>query len=203
MIPASGASSGPGAALLAGPRAALLLGHDEPMADPIELVPYETGDLELTVALETDPVVMRELGGPTPRAELDKVHDRRVRSEEFGDLWLTIVLRGGTEPKRIGQIGVFNSAPAGEPVHEVGWSILPDYHGRGLGSRALAMLIARLRGDGDREWIHAYPSVGNAPSNALCEKLGFELAGQASFPYRGTELRCNHWRLRLRKPAAG
>ena len=203
MIPASGSVSGAGATLPAGPRGALLLGHDEPMADPIELVPYEARDLELTVALETDPVVMAELGGPTPRAELDKVHDRRVRSEEFGDLWLTIVLRGGEEPQRIGQIGVFNSAPAGEPVHEVGWSILPAFHGRGLGSRALAMLIARLRAEDQLELIHAYPSVGNAASNALCEKLGFELAGQPSFPYRGTELRCNHWRLRLRRGSAG
>ena len=31
-----------------------------------------------------------------------------------------IVLRGSDgEARRIGQIGVFNSAPAGEPVHEV------------------------------------------------------------------------------------
>jgi RimJ/RimL family protein N-acetyltransferase len=169
------------------------------MADPIELVPYEARDLELTVALETDPVVMKELGGPTPRADLDVVHDRRMRSAEFGDLWLTIVLPGAAEePRRIGQIGVFNSARGGEPVHEAGWSLLPQFHGRGIGSRALAMLIARLRNDGGSELIHAYPSVGNAASNALCEKLGFELAGQASFPYRGTELRCNHWQLRLR-----
>jgi RimJ/RimL family protein N-acetyltransferase len=169
------------------------------MADAVELVPYEARDLELTVALETDPVVMRELGGPTPRAELDTVHDRRLRSQELGDLWLTIALRGGEgEPRRVGQIGVFDSAPAGEPVHEVGWSVLPTYQGRGIGSRALAMLIARLRAEGGRDPIHAYPSVANAPSNALCEKLGFELVGQASFPYRGTELRCNHWRLQLR-----
>jgi len=202
VIPASGTLSEKRPPAQGRPRVALLLGHDEPMADAIELVPYEARDLELTVALETDPVVMRELGGPTPRAELDTVHDRRVRSDEFGDLWLTIVLRGGDdEPRRIGQIGVFNSAPAGEAVHEVGWSVLSAYHGRGIGSRALAMLIARLRADGDRDPIHAYPSVGNAASNALCEKLGFELAGQASFPYRGTELRCNHWRLRLRPGA--
>jgi RimJ/RimL family protein N-acetyltransferase len=40
--------------------------------------------------------------------------------------------------------------------------------------------------------------VGNAPSNAICRKLGFTLLGPHDFEYRGTVLRCNDWRLDLR-----
>ena len=46
----------------------------------MELRPYEDGDLELTEALETDPGVMRQLGGPIERARLPEIHRRRRES---------------------------------------------------------------------------------------------------------------------------
>jgi hypothetical protein len=40
----------------------------------VELAAYTDADLALTEALETDPEVMRELGGPIPRAKLPEIH---------------------------------------------------------------------------------------------------------------------------------
>ena len=41
--------------------------------------------------------------------------------------------------------------------------------------------------------IHAFPSIANAPSNALCRSLGFKLVGQEDLVYADTSLRVNHW----------
>ena len=169
----------------------------------VRLLPYEDRDLDLTIALETDPVVMKELGGPATETELAAVHARRLQSRARGGVWFVIAIPGpgsGSAPddlRRVGQTGVFKSNLDGERIDEVGWSLLPDLHGRGIGSRALSLLIGQLRGEGTRDELHALPGVANAPSNALCEKLGFELLGQRAVNHRGSELRCNHWRLAL------
>ncbi|HEY6771063.1 MAG TPA: hypothetical protein VI035_01290 [Solirubrobacterales bacterium] len=46
--------------------------------------------------------------------------------------------------------------------------------------------------------IHAFPSVTNQPSNALCRRFGFELMEETDFLYRGAQLRVNVW-----EPALG
>ena len=48
----------------------------------MELAAYEDADFALTETLETDSVVMRELGGPTDPSRLPEVHRRRL-----GDPW--------------------------------------------------------------------------------------------------------------------
>jgi RimJ/RimL family protein N-acetyltransferase len=46
--------------------------------------------------------------------------------------------------------------------------------------------------------VYAFPSVDNAPSNAICRKVGFELLGEKDFEYPpGNPLRCNEWRFDL------
>ena len=46
--------------------------------------------------------------------------------------------------------------------------------------------------------MHAFPSVENAPSNAVCRRLGFELVEECESEYPpGTPMRCNDWRLDL------
>jgi hypothetical protein len=47
--------------------------------------------------------------------------------------------------------------------------------------------------------MHAFPAVGNGPSNAICRKLDFELRGECDFEYPpGHWMRCNDWRFALR-----
>jgi RimJ/RimL family protein N-acetyltransferase len=54
------------------------------------------------------------------------------------------------------------------------------------------------RATGRRRAIHAFPSVDNAPSNAVCRKAGFTLLRQARFEYpKGHWMQCNDWRLVL------
>jgi RimJ/RimL family protein N-acetyltransferase len=159
----------------------------------MELLPYLDEDLALSLALETDPEVMRELGGPRDREGIEAVHPKRVKGA--GGPWLKIVPEPGGEAA--GAIGIWESEWEGETVHEAGWMLLPAYHGRGLGSEALGLLLDRARDDPRFERVHAFPGVTNGPSNGLCRKFGFELLGESTVEFAGSELRINHWCLDL------
>ena len=72
------------------------------------------------------------------------------------------------------------------------------FHGRGLASAALGLLLESARREPRFEQLHAWPGVTNPASNALCRKFGFELLGEEDGAYREAKLRVNHWVLRLR-----
>jgi len=146
-------------------------------------------DLPLTEALETDPEVMRELGGPIARSKLPDVHRRRLN-----DPWW---FKFAVEPSgpAVGTIGIWEKDFRGATLHETGWMVLPAFQGRGFASAALGLLIQRVRAEPRFERMHAFPPVANAPSNALCRKFDFSLLGDTDFSYAGRTLRCNHWAL--------
>jgi RimJ/RimL family protein N-acetyltransferase len=158
----------------------------------VELQAYTDADLALTEALETDPEVMRELGGPIERNKLPGIHRRRLADP----WWFKIVVE--TDGPAVGTIGVWETRHGGEMLHETGWMVLPAHQGRGIASAALTLLIARVRAEPRFPSIHAFPPVTNAPSNALCRKSGFTCLGQTDFVYSGRTLRCNHWALETR-----
>jgi len=155
----------------------------------LQLAAYEDADFALTETLETDPVVMRELGGPTDPSRLPEVHLRRL-----GDPWWFKIVPGLSGPPA-GTIGIWEKELDGETIHETGWMVLPAFQGRGVATAALALLIARVRAEPRFESMHAFPPVTNAPSNALCRKFEFSLLGERDFVYAGRTLHCNHWML--------
>ncbi len=157
----------------------------------MELQAYTDADFALTEALETDPDVMRELGGPIPRERLPGIHRRRLGAP----WWFKIALE--PDGPAVGTIGVWETREGGERLYETGWMVLPAYQGRGIASGALALLIERVAAEPAIPSIHAFPPVTNAPSNALCRKFGFTLLGDDDFVYAGRTLRCNHWALTL------
>ena len=76
--------------------------------------------------------------------------------------------------------------------------MLPAFQGRGIAGRATLKAIEIARSEKKRRFLHSYPSVDNAPSNAVCRKLGFVLLGASEFEYpKGNLMRCNDWRLDL------
>ena len=161
----------------------------------MELVTYTDADLPLTEALECDPVVMSELGGPIPKADIPGVHRRRLDSHAGGDWWFKIVL----EPSgpAVGAIGIWTTEWRGRQIHEAGWMLLPSFHGRGLAGMALEQLLLRARAESRFESVHAFPAVSNAPSNGLCRKFDFTMLETCDVEYAGRALRCNHWELRF------
>jgi RimJ/RimL family protein N-acetyltransferase len=160
----------------------------------VQLHAYTHDDYWLTEALETDPDVMRELGGPIGQSKLLEIHRRRLADP----WWFKIVAEPGGPG--VGTIGVWETRHGGEDLHETGWMVLPAHQGRGIASSALMLLIERVNAEPRFPSIHAFPPITNAPSNALCRKFGFVLLGQADFVYSGRTLRCNHWSLDTPNP---
>lgn len=157
----------------------------------MELRRYSESDFWLTEALETDPDVMHELGGPIAASELADIHRRRL----LDPWWFTIVLEPGGPG--VGTIGVWPKEHGGTRIHETGWMVLPAFQRRGIATAALGLLIERVRAEPRFESVHAFPPISNAPSNALCRRFGFTLLEQVDFSYAGRTLRCNHWALAI------
>jgi RimJ/RimL family protein N-acetyltransferase len=158
----------------------------------MELEPYTEADEWLTVALETDPVTMAELGGPWSPEKARETHARRLRSmAEQGSWCLKIVPDPDTGP--VGSLMLWDSEWEGEPISEAGWMVLPEHQGRGYASAALRLFLEDARASGRWGDVHAFPGASNAASNALCRKLDFELIGRGEADYAGRHFPVNHW----------
>jgi RimJ/RimL family protein N-acetyltransferase len=164
----------------------------------MELVPYSDEDIGLVEELECDPEAMSELGGPVPPERIPEIHARRLAGVAAGEWYFKIV--PDSAGPAAGTIGIWSAEWRGEPIHETGWMVLPAFQGRRIASRALAEIISMAKADGRFRSVYAFPSVTNAPSNALCRKFGFELVEETDFEYRGTQLRVNVWKLAVGDP---
>ena len=136
------------------------------------------------------------LGGPEPP---EKLRERQARFEglEGGERMFKIVdMATGAG---VGSVGYWNKVWRNGEVYEVGWMVVPDFQGRGIAGAATAQAIERAKRDDNHRFMHAFPHVDNAPSNAICRKLGFELLGSCEFEFpKGHFMECNDWRLDLR-----
>jgi RimJ/RimL family protein N-acetyltransferase len=158
----------------------------------VRIEPWGEGDIALLEKLN-DVQMTEHLGGPeTP----EKLGDRHARYLCADSGMFKIVDDASGEG--IGSVGYWERSWGGEDVYEIGWSVLPAHQGQGVASTATALAIARARAERKHRFLHAYPSVDNAPSNAICRKLGFTLLGRCQFEYPpGSFMHCNDWRLDL------
>ncbi|MFH8221938.1 GNAT family N-acetyltransferase [Streptomyces sp. NPDC018057] len=151
-------------------------------------------DVGAYLRMRCDPEMTAGLGGPLPAAGMaDKV--RRDAAEAAADTaWIKMIVPASRGPEAVaGSVTIWSHGTADGPVSEIGWMVLPEFQGRGLGGRAARMLLERAR-DEDR-WgpVHAFPATDNAPSNGICRSLGFRLLGACDVPFAGRVLRGNHW----------
>jgi RimJ/RimL family protein N-acetyltransferase len=162
----------------------------------VTLERWGSGDLPLLERLMGDPRMTEHLGGPESP---DKLRERQGRYErlEGGDRMLKIVdVASGAG---VGSVGFWTKEWRGEQVYEVGWMVVPEFQGCGIAVAAIAQAIELAKRDDKHRLMHAFPNVENAPSNAICRKLGFELLEACEFEFpKGHFMTCNDWRLDLR-----
>jgi RimJ/RimL family protein N-acetyltransferase len=163
----------------------------------VRLRNLELGDLPLYVAIHCDPRMMEHLGGPLPREGLEEKLARDVATTEAGETWVLVIVPDDDPDAAAGSVTIWTHGEHGEPINEIGWMVLPDYQGRGLGSEAVRMALDRARDEGRWDVVHAFPPVSNERSNAMCRKFGFSLIETKDYRFRDRTLRCNHWRLDL------
>lgn len=163
----------------------------------MELRNLTTNDLWLYEAIHCDPAMMAELGGPLRPEGLWQKLQGDVADVEADTVWVLVIVPDEDADPAAGTVSVWDHEWRGETISEIGWMVLPKFQGKGLGSRAVQMVLDRARSTGRWDVLHAFPAVTNSASNAMCRKLGFSLIEELDYDYRGRTLRCNHWRLNL------
>lgn len=125
------------------------------------------------------PEMTRFLGGPETDDALRERHADYLALWDSGEIRMFRVEVDGVTA---GYAGWWEEVHEGMPVYEVGCVIEPGWQGRGVASTVLAELVRRAATAEDRRPIVGYANVGNAASNALCERVGFSLVGSGAFP---------------------
>jgi len=154
----------------------------------------EPGDVAAYVRMRCDPVMMAELGGPLPQDGIEDKVRRDAAEAAAGTSLIKMIIPDPAEPAVVaGSVALWSHDDAGTELSEIGWMVLPEFQGRGVGKRAVRAVLELAR-DEDR-WgvVHAFPAVTNAPSNALCQSVGFRLAGEVETLFAGRTFRTNHW----------
>jgi RimJ/RimL family protein N-acetyltransferase len=144
-----------------------------------------------------DPTMTAQIGGPETPEKIRERHGRYLHPSHSGEGGMFVIVVGPGKAAA-GSVGYWAREWQGHQVWETGWSVLPEYQSRGVATKATAAVVERARADGTHRFMHAYPSVDNPASNAICCKLGFAFHGEVDFEYpRGAHMRCNDWRLDL------
>ncbi|MFI7487975.1 GNAT family N-acetyltransferase [Micromonospora echinaurantiaca] len=161
----------------------------------VRIEPWREGDLDLLRRLNA-PEIRAHTGGPETDEQVLARHERYVRFGDTGKGCMYAVLL--PDGAAVGSVGYWEREWRGQQVYELGWAILPGHQGRGLATAAVRAAVAAARDRHTHRWAHAYPSVENAASNAVCRKAGFTLLGETEFEYPpGHLMRSNDWRLDL------
>ncbi len=169
----------------------------------VRLRPWEENDLPLLERLMGDPAVMAYLGGAETKAQTRARHDRYLKRRQTGSgcMFAILIDTGGTPDTpdtAVGFIGCWDKDWHGQTVWEMVWSVLPEFQGRGIGTRAIAAVVKYACAERRHQFMHALTVVNNGPSNAICRKSGFRLQGEYEMEYPpGHFMRWNDWSLDL------
>lgn len=164
----------------------------------VHLESWSEDDLSVLEQTLGDPEMMTYLGGPESPEQLVARQAKLVAlpSTGTGEMFTIVDDESGA---KVGSVGWWDKEWRDDLVYETGWQVIPAFQGRGIATTATLQLIEHLKANGSRRFLHAFPSVENGPSNAICGKLGFELLEALEFEYpKGSIMRCNDWRLDLR-----
>ncbi|WP_238359578.1 GNAT family N-acetyltransferase [Micromonospora maris] len=163
----------------------------------------------------------RHVGGAESEEQMLARHRRYLAMPATARGAMFVVLLGD---EMVGSIGYHRRDWQGKQIYETGWNVLPPWQGRGVASAAGTALISMLREAARHrdapdslhapdshapdspdapDRLHAFPSVENTASNAVCRRLGFTLVGPCDFEYppgSGSLMRSNDWRITLTGP---
>lgn len=162
--------------------------------ESVTLRPWSADDLPLLQRGNT-PAMTAFLNGPETDDQVRERHARYLRLCASGEARIFAIL---LDDEPVGAISYWRMQWHDEPAFESGWFVLPEAQGRGVASRALALIIedARLH-RGERRMLTACPAVENLASNGVCRRNGFTLYGMFTASFRGADLTHNDWALDL------
>ncbi|MFE3774620.1 GNAT family N-acetyltransferase [Streptomyces sp. NPDC059122] len=174
---------------------------EAPTAAPgVRIEPWTAADLALLHKANA-PEMTRHLGGPETEEQLIRRHRRYLAADGPGRMYRILLL---PQREAVGTIGFWETQWQGAAVYETGWGVLPGFQGRGIAATAVRQVLAAAAAEGRHRVIHAFPSVANAASNAVCRKAGFTLIGACEIEYpKGHLIQAHEWRATLPEPTTG
>jgi RimJ/RimL family protein N-acetyltransferase len=133
--------------------------------------PLTLSDLDELAALYADPVVMRFLGGPRSRDDVQNALSGYIREYEiYGHSFFATIQK--SDERFIGQCGLLNQEVDGVPEIELGYLLAPEYWQRGLALEGISALkdygLERL---GFTRIVSLIPP-DNVASIHIAEKIG-------------------------------
>ena len=138
---------------------------------------YRLSDFEDHFKLCADPDVMRYLLGGKPMSRLEAWRHMAFlvgHWELLGYGYFAAVEKA--TGKFVGRIGFTN--PEGWPGFEVGWTISPEFQGRGFATEGGRFLLQYAFDEMGRDRVISVIHPENKPSIRVAEKLGQKLEGQ-------------------------
>ena len=125
------------------------------MTTIVDLRPWSEGDFHLLERLLGDREMTVHLGGPETPEKLRERHERYCQFTHTGPGCMFVIVAG---PDRIsaGSVGYWEKEWQGETVWETGWSVLPEFQGQGIATKAtLAKAVFQA--------VHRQPEYGAYP----------------------------------------
>ena len=112
-----------------------------------------------------DPRMTEHLGGPESPDKLRERQDRYERLTDGDAMYKIVELASGAG---VGSLGFWTKVWRDEHVYEIGWMVVPEFQGHGIAAAAAAQGIELAKSEERHHFMHAFPNVDNAPSNAIC-----------------------------------
>jgi ribosomal-protein-alanine N-acetyltransferase len=143
----------------------------------LRLRPYRADDAEAMYALYSDPRVMRYWSFPpwTELAQAKSYLDRALAGMDSGEIFPWAIADRETD-RLIGAVTLF-SLHVEQLRAEIGYSLSPDYQGRGLAAEALRCALSCAIDNLGLLRIEADVDPRNEPSCRLLERVGFKREG--------------------------
>ena len=151
------------------------------LTDRLRLRDWRDSDRDAFAALNADPVVSQDLGGPLDRAESDAKLDRYMATFEHDGFCRWRV--EDVNEQFLGYAGVMPSR-AGHPLgrhFDIGWRLVRAAWGRGYATEAAK---ASLRDAFERvhlKEVLAYTSADNVRSQAVIRRLNMQRAASLDY----------------------
>lgn len=143
----------------------------EIVTERLTLRPWRPTDADAFAAMNTDPDVMADLGGPLSRSASDAKLERFTRSYEEHQCTRWVVLdRSGTFLGYTGAVLLDADHPLGKQ-YEIGWRLRQAAWRSGFAVEAAAAALGDLFDRLGAESVVAYTSPDNARSQAVMRRL--------------------------------
>lgn len=160
----------------------------------IQIRPWEDKDLDFLFLINSEEMTAH-IGGPESIEEVFKRHKRYL---ELGSNGCMFIITLFPDLNAVGSVGYWQSEWNEEKVYEIGWSVLPPFQKKGIATIATDLVLQEVKALRNYKYIHAFPSINNPASNAICRKLDFKFISECVFEYPlGNFMQCNNWRLEL------